>query len=149
MNLFEIHRITDGIRNRLACLFSRGTVERVDDAGALQKIQVTLLAGEVPDDAERVGSYGFSSNPPPSSEAILASVNGARDHMIIIGTEHPDSRPRSLAPGDVALYNDQGVVILISGTVVSISGASLVTIGGDVHIGGNLVVDGTINGHEP
>ena len=50
---------------------SRAVVQRVDDTGGVQTLQVEVLDGEVRDDVERPQQYGLTSVPLEDSEAQL------------------------------------------------------------------------------
>lgn len=114
-------------------LLCRGTVTLANATGNLQTLQLALLADENKDDVEHFEPYGFTSNPLPGAEVLAAFVEGDRSHGIVVVAADRRYRVVGLTPGDVALYNDQGVEIKLSGNTVSVSGATAVTVtGGDV-----------------
>ncbi len=75
-------------------------------AALFQKVEV--LADEVREDVQRFQDYGFTSNPPVDSEAILAFVGGNRAHGLVLRAEHRESRKKNLQPGEVAVYTQFG-----------------------------------------
>lgn len=135
------------IWRRLQLLFAQGRPTLVDH----DRIQVMILDEETLDNVARPQPYGLSYRPHPGGEAYLAFPSGDRSFGIalLIG----DRRYRMLlAPGEVALHDDQGqhVHIQRDGTVeVSANTrvhavAPLVECSGDLHVRGNVVVDGHI-----
>lgn len=103
-----ISRATAAMAGRIRLMLSRGTVSAVDDTTQAQTLQVELLADEVQDGAERFGGYGFSSHPLPGAEVLVACIGGTRSHVIVVQVEDRRYRLGSMAPGEVAIFDDQG-----------------------------------------
>lgn len=113
----RIRRHLYGIR-----LAFRGVITLVKAAGAVQLVQLDGLAVERLQDAELFQHYGCTSNPPAGSMAIVLPIGGKTAHGIIIATEHGNYRLRSLLPGEVALYTDEGdSIILKRGRIMEVT----------------------------
>lgn len=147
-----VQRVQQPLMRRIRAIASRATVGRVDDAGRLQAVQISVLAGERLDNVQRLQQFGHSGMPPAGSTCLLISIGGSRTHCVVIGGED-NSRPRDLASGESQLYNSTGdfVWLKTSGEMV-LKAASSVTIDspmatftGDVHVQGELHVDGAIS----
>lgn len=107
--------ILDRIRN----LFGRGRITLVDDSGPVQMVQLRMNGIERPSSRYRVPEFGFSSNPPIGSDALAAHIAGDRSAGAVVGTNHQQSRPRGLAPGESILYSEDGKsVYLKNGSIV-------------------------------
>ncbi|MCP1290746.1 phage baseplate assembly protein V [Chromobacterium sp. S0633] len=91
----------------------RGVLTRVSSGPAVQLAQADGLAGERLQDNELFQHYGLTSNPPPGTMAVILPVGGKTAHGIVIATEHGSYRLKSLAPGEVALYTDEGSKIVM------------------------------------
>lgn len=89
-------------------MIGRAIIRAVTDTTKLQSMQVSLFKKEVSDKVDRMGEYGFSSNPPVGSEAVIVFPGGDRSHGIVIATENREHRMQT-APGESALYNDQSM----------------------------------------
>jgi len=128
-----LQRTTGPIWRRLRLLISRGVVSLVNDSLKLQEVQVSLLGGE-PAWAERFQQYGYTSHPLAGAEAIVASVSGARAHLVALSVDDRRYRPKNLKPGEVCLYTDEGDEIRFKrGRVIS------VTAGAEVEVNAPLV----------
>ncbi|WP_257803282.1 phage baseplate assembly protein V [Burkholderia glumae] len=108
-----------GIFDRIRNLFGRGRITLVDDSGPVQIVQLRMNGLEVPAGRFRVPEFGFSSNPPIGSDAIAGHVAGDRSAGVVVGTNHQQSRPRGLSPGESILYSQDGKsVYLKNGAIV-------------------------------
>jgi len=107
MTFDDLSRLMAPIVRRVMLTVGRATLGPVDDAGGLQRGQVTMLAGETRDSVERVQPFGFSSVPFPGADCLVVCVGGNRDHPVIIGTDDRRYRPTGQAPGDVVIYSHQ------------------------------------------
>ena len=92
----------------LALLAAEAILKRIDDGPRLQQVQVSLLAGETRSRLQRIQDYGFTSVPFPGARAVALFLGGNRDHGLVIATDDGRYRLKALAPGEVALYDDQG-----------------------------------------
>jgi phage baseplate assembly protein V len=142
-----VRRIVAPLVARARLAVARAVVRLVDDARALQTLQVQTLAGETLGRVERFQEYGFTSHPPASgSEGVVVFALGARDNPLAIAVEHRASRPKgATAAGEVLLYNGAGVRVLLrnDGAVVVTAAGGLeasadVEAGGDVRAAGDV-----------
>jgi phage baseplate assembly protein V len=92
---------------RIRLLAARAVITLIDDASKLQGAQVKLLAGEVRDQVERFQQYGYTSVPFPGAEGIYLSLNGSRDHGVVICIDDRRYRITGLQAGEVAIYTDE------------------------------------------
>lgn len=104
----RIRRQLNGIRQAF-----RGVLTLVKAAGNVQLVQVDGLAGEQLQDNELFQHYGYTSNPPPGTMAIVLPIGGKTAHGIIIATEHGSYRLKNLASGEVAIYSDEGDSVIL------------------------------------
>ncbi len=119
---------------RLRIMVNRAVINVVNDALKIQGLQLTLLAGEVAD-VERVQEYGFTSVPLPGAEAVTLAVGGRRAHTVVIATDDRRYRLKELAPGEVALYDDQGQKVVLYQDRIEVEAPKVVIKSDDVHLG--------------
>lgn len=113
----RIRRALGGIR-----LTFRGVLKLVKSRGAVQLVQLDGLAGELLQDAELFQHYGYTSNPPPGTMAIVLPIGGKTAHGIVIATEHGSYRLKNLASGEVAISTDEGdSIVLKRGRVIEVT----------------------------
>lgn len=117
-----LSRVMGPVWRRLRLLLSRGVLALVNDANKLQSVQVQVL-GDQPAWAERFQQYGFNSHPLAGAEAIVASISGARAHLVALSVDDRRYRLVGLAAGEVALYDDQGQSVLLTRGGIVINGA--------------------------
>jgi phage baseplate assembly protein V len=108
VNDSAFRRLTAPLRRRIKVLFTRALGSLVDPTTLMQTLQVEALAGEVLDGVEHFEPYGFTSNPLPGFEALLAALGGDRAHTVCIVAADRRNRITDLASGESALYDDQG-----------------------------------------
>lgn len=117
----RIRRQLNGIRQAF-----RGVLTLVKAAGNVQLVQVDGLAGEQLQDNELFQHYGYTSNPPAGTMAIVLPMGGKTAHGIIIATEHGNYRLKNLESGEVAIYSDEGdSVILKRGRLIEVTTETL------------------------
>ena len=102
-----IDRLLAPIRRRITGMITRALVTDVVENLQRQNIQVKMHANESADNIERFQNYGFSSVPPPGSEAILAALGGNLANLIALAVEDKKVRPQGES-GDVFLYHQEG-----------------------------------------
>lgn len=136
-----------GILDRIRNLFGRGRITLVDDSGPVQIVQLRMNGLEVPTGRFRVPEFGFSSNPPEGSDALALHVAGDRSAGAVIGTNHQESRPRGLAPGESILYSEDGkrVYLTASGGIVVEANGQDVVVNDAANITLNCSGDCTMN----
>lgn len=146
----RIRRALGGIR-----LAFRGVVTLVKAAGAVQFVQLDGVSGEQLQDNELFQHFGFTSNPPAGSMAIVLPLGGKTSHGIIIATEHGSFRLKNLASGETALYNEWGDYValkadrrmqVVSAVAVDIT-CPTVNMSSDLNVAGNIVAQGDISDH--
>jgi len=130
-----VERLTAPLKRRVMLMIGRCVIEVVNDAAAIQLVQVTGLNGEVLDDVERFQNYGFTSVPLAGSEGVLAAAGGNRAHSFVIGVEDRRYRLTGLAGGEVAMHDDQGQKIVLYRDRVEIESAKIVLKSVDLHLG--------------
>lgn len=108
-------------KRRILSMIGKCIISAVTDDGNLQLNEVTYLKNEVLDDIERVQEFGFTSNPPSGSEAIIAFIGGNQQHGVIIATDSSTYRLKSLPEGAVALYNSNGDYIKLEADKMTIN----------------------------
>lgn len=91
----------------------RAVIGRSSSANGVQYVSLDGLAGEQLRDNEQFQEYGFTSNPLPGTMAVVLPLGGKTSHGIVIATEHATYRLVGLAPGEVALYTDEGAKIVM------------------------------------
>jgi len=97
----------------------------IDDSGVMQRLQVRLNALQTIDGVPYMSHFGFSGRAPVGSDALVAFVGGDRGNGVVLGTNHPDSRPRNLNQGEAAVYNEVGIRIYLSNGGLVIEAAGL------------------------
>lgn len=133
----------------------RGVIGLVKAAGQVQLVQAAATRGEKIQDAEYFQHYGFTSNPPAGTMAILLPIGGKTAHSIVVATEHAAFRLKNLATGETAIYTQNGdkIIIHLDGTIevdastkVNIT-SPLVAMSGNLTVAGNIVAAGDISDH--
>jgi len=154
-------QLANTFARRIRMLLSRAVVNLVNDALQVQELQISVLDGEV-GSAQRFQNYGFTSNPQPGAEAVVASIAGARSHRVVLVVEDGRYRLKNLQPGEVAMFTDEGDSIVfnrgrivkvtagaeldVSAPVVKVTASTSVTLDSPtVTCTNNLQVNGTIH----
>ncbi|MFA7399229.1 MAG: phage baseplate assembly protein V [Sideroxydans sp.] len=151
----QVKQIDERISRKLASIRQafRGVVTLVKAAGSVQLVQLNGLSGERLQDVEHFQQFGFTSNPPAGSMAIVLPIGGKTAHGIVIATEHGTYRLKNLESGETAIYNQYGDHVLFKANrrmqIVSSIGVDIdspeVTMSGNLNITGNIVADGDIS----
>ena len=113
MNRSQRQRLLGPLMQRIQMVVSRAVVTLVDDAPGIQSMQLTGLADEVIEDAERFQDYGFTSVPHPDAEAVVIFPGGLRSHALVVAVGDRRYRLKGLAEGEVAIFDDQGQSIIL------------------------------------
>lgn len=142
MIIDDVRRIVEPLHRRVMLMFSRATIERTDDSGSSQRLQVTALTDEVIDNLERCGIYGISSNPVPGAAAVVMFTGGDRSNGVVVSTDDYRYRIHGLKSGEVVIYNNTGTKILLrSDGNIEISGGNVNVTDSDVNVlSGNINV---------
>mgnify|MGYP001767349288 CR=1 FL=1 len=162
----------DELEGRLRGIVRRAKPRRIDDTGASQTADVSVLNGEHRAGVEILQPYGQASNPPEGSVLVVFAVGGDQGDLVAFPAGAPGARMGKLRPGESMIYGGQGQRVLcradgavevIAATKVYLSGktteiesaeavsvkAPKVRIGGepwlmgDVHVAGSMTVGGT------
>lgn len=140
--------LIEGLARRISFLITKTLLVSLDDSGAIQKLVLDALKDERRSNVDRFQEFGFSSNPPAGAEVIMLSLGGSRSHNVAIASEHRESRPKNLSPGEAMIYNEAGdyVKLKADGTI-EIKCSTKVRIDSPlVEMTGNLSVTGSISG---
>ena len=134
---------------KLLLTIGRARVMLVDDSKAVQLAQVQLDSSSTLDPVPRLAEYGFTSNPPPGADAVTLSLGGNRADTVIIATGHQSYRLKSLASGEVALYDMFGQVVKLGASGITITAPLGATVNGNLAVNGNTTFTGSVtaNGH--
>ncbi len=140
-----LQRLLKPIKDRIFLMINRSVVNGSDDSGTLQTLKLQVLADEIYERVVRFQEFGFASRPPDDSEAIVLSLCGNRENMVVIATEKRSVRFKNLGKGEMAIYTDDGTYFhLKKNGQVELKTATKVTIDApDTEIKGNLKVTGT------
>ncbi|WP_429497013.1 phage baseplate assembly protein V [Robbsia andropogonis] len=114
---------------RIRNVISRGRISYVDDSGPVQRVQIKVNGLDILPDRLRVMDFGFSSNPPIGTDAVVAHIAGERLDGAVVGTNHQQSRPTGLLPGESVVYSEDGKRIYITqggGIVIDAKGQDVV-----------------------
>ncbi|EKA7629025.1 phage baseplate assembly protein V [Salmonella enterica] len=110
-----MHIISQRINQALARIRQafRILIGATDSAAAVQRTQAQGIGNENLRGIELFQQYGFTSHPLPGTMGIVLPLGGVSSHSIVIATEHGAYRLKSLNPGEVALYTDEGAKIVL------------------------------------
>jgi len=160
-----IKKIVEPIQRRVMLMVGRCILTAVKDGNRVQLCQASMLDDEVRDDMQRMAEYGFTSVPLSGAQGAVVFVGGDRGHGIVIATDDYRYRLKELAPGEVALYTDEGdKIVLKRGHIIEIDTHTLIvnattkvtlntplveltgnqTVAGDVHVDGDIEAEGDI-----
>jgi phage baseplate assembly protein V len=133
---------------RVAGAVLRGFITATDEAKRLRQVWTSLRWGEDTEAFEHVEPYGFTARPFAGAEAVAVRVGAAADHTIILCTPDGRYRIKTLAEGEVALYDDRGSVVRLGrdGIHVSATGVCNVTASGNCTVNGAKVLFGGATG---
>lgn len=132
---------------RLGGMITQGVVTTTDDTGNVQFGQVRFNSLEMRDRTPVLLNYGFTSRPLPGAQVLALSANGDRSNSTIIASGDQRYRLRSLANGDVAIYNDLNQSVVLGRTGIRVDGGGLnITVSNapTTIINGNLAVNGNV-----
>lgn len=119
-------KILERLQDRIMSMVGKAIIASVNDTTDLQTIKITGLADEVQDDVERLQNFGFTSNPPKKSEAIVLYIGGNRDHPVAITVDSSRERMKGLESGESAMYSsfDNHIHLKSDGSIV-VSGSKI------------------------
>lgn len=129
MDSRSINKVLEPLRRRLRVMITRSIVKLVDSSTLMQELQLEALADELLDGIEHFEQYGYTCNPQPGAEALLANIGGSRSKAVAICVADRRFRLKNMASGEVALYTDEGDVIHFKrGNHIYIDSAAKVTV---------------------
>lgn len=127
----QLARMMAPLTRRIRLIAARAVITMIDDASKLQGAQIKLLADEARDLVERFQQYGCTGVPLPGAEGVYLSLNGSRDHGVLICVDDRRYRITGLQGGEVALYtcddkeaSDHRIVLKRGKEIHLIAGAS-------------------------
>lgn len=133
------------LQRRIMLMVGRAVLELVNDASKMQSAQVSLLEDELRDNVERFQNYGFTSVPEAGAEGVALSVQGDRDHVILVAVDDRRYRKLGMLPGEVAVYTKWGDFIqLKENEIVVQHGTKIRLVAPTTVVDGNLVVHGNV-----
>lgn len=103
-----ISRMLAPLQRQIRLMFTRGLVAMVDSSELIQILQVRAMGDELLDNIQHFEAYGYTSNPKPGAEALLAALGGNHDHMVAVMVGDRRFRLKGLKSGEVAMYTDEG-----------------------------------------
>lgn len=117
----------DRTSRRVMSALARGLVKVVNDSAGIQIMQVKFNPLQTIDNLPRCAEYGFTSNPPEDSDAVVAFAGGDRSNGVVIATGNAKYRMKQLATGEVAIHDNigQSVYLTASGIVIRAGGNPL------------------------
>jgi len=110
------------LARRILLMMARGTITLVDDSKKVQTMQVRVNGLELLPDIPRFAEYGYTSNPPAGTQAIIGSKNGDRNDGIVIATSNAKYRLVGLSTGEVAIHDDKGQSVYLSASGIVVNG---------------------------
>lgn len=110
------------LARRILLMMARGTITLVDDSKTVQTMQVRVNGLELIPDLPRFAEFGFTSNPPSGTQAVIASKNGDRNDGIVIATSNAKYRLVGLSTGEVAIHDDKGQSVYLSASGIVVNG---------------------------
>ena len=134
-----ITKLLAPLSRRVRLTVGRCLLTLVDDALPLQKVQITILDGEVHDQVERLQNFGFSAVPLAGARGVTLSVGGDRAHQVIVAVDDGRHRPKSMQPGESAMYNSHGV------TLKFLADGSAVLVCTQLQVQGDIIATGQIS----
>ena len=100
-----VNKKIKGLKDSIKSVISRFVLESTDASKKMQEVKGEIYAEEVKEELEHFEPYGFTSRPPKGSEGLALSVNGNRDHTVIINIGSRQFRLKTLEIGEVAIYS--------------------------------------------
>lgn len=132
-----VNKLIAPIARAMRSMVLRGVVSLVNDATALQRVQVQLrampqpggaAAPEMVSDIEVMRHYGLTAVPLAGAETVMLAVGGVKDHGIVIAIDDRRHRPSGLQPGDVMLYDHRGQTVHLGADGITVTSPIAVTI---------------------
>lgn len=117
----KLERMFAAIRRRIALQIGRFVLAAIDDSGedtkgraTGQRVDGQVFAGERElQNCAHFQPYGLSAHPHRGAEGLAYAIAGSRSHIVVASVDDPRHRPTDLAEGEVALYTDERLAILL------------------------------------
>ena len=109
---------------RLLNLTRRVRVNRIDDSGDVQTLQVESHGAPIPDVPHAL-PYGLAVGVPKKAVGLLHMIGGAWDNVVAWAFSVPAHRPRDLSEGDVTLYSKHAARVDLRSAGTTVKGAKL------------------------
>lgn len=144
----QINRLLTPIHKRISSMICKAIILSLNDSPNLQVCKVHLMKDEEPNGIERIGEFGFISNPPDGSEAVVIFANGDRSKGLIIATESSRYRLKLSQKGSSALYNQNGDCIKLLKDEIRMIVKDLIAESSNIQLGGPTIdpTDGVVTG---
>jgi phage gp45-like len=107
----NMDRLLRPIKTRISNFMLRGIIHFSTESGRI--LQVSVGQNDAQDQIKNCEHFGFSSNPPPSSDALLLFPGGLRDVGFCISTQSQKKPPVDLKDGESLHYNEEGSYIAL------------------------------------
>ena len=136
----------DSVFRRLQLMLGLGKVYTTVDSGNAQVAQVGLSAAETRDNTPMMGLFGVISNPPVGSDVVYVAMSGDRSKVLVVGTNHQQSRYRNAPVGAGGVYDQKGSFLIFTNdgnATLSLSG-TLTVEAPTTHFTGDVLTDGSI-----
>lgn len=122
MTLDDIMRLLTPLKNRMYGIVGRAILTAIDNTKKTQMVQIKMFGDEV-HDLERFEEYGFETMPDVASGTVELAVlapAGDRAAGIVVCAHNRETRPKTLAAGEVMVYSKfgQSVHLKADGSIV-------------------------------
>ncbi|PDO83348.1 phage baseplate assembly protein V [Kosakonia pseudosacchari] len=115
-------RALQNLQRQVQSLITRAVIGSVNAATKCQTVDVSLIASEEKTGVEHLEPYGFTSRADAGSEAVLLFPDADRSHAVAIVVADRRYRLKGLANKEVAIFDDQGLVIKLSRDGIVVDG---------------------------
>jgi len=112
----------DRTARRVMSALAQGLVKIVNDSAGIQFMQVKFNPLQTIDNLPRCAEYGFVSNPPEDSDAVVAFAGGDRSNGVVIATGNAKYRMKQLATGEMAIHDNIGQSVYLTANGIVING---------------------------
>ncbi|HEY1505765.1 MAG TPA: phage baseplate assembly protein [Stellaceae bacterium] len=122
MDARSFNRYLDPLKRRTRLMATRSVLDRVDNSGGRQTVQIHRYGGMDGDTGiERFQNYGFASWPKQGAESVDLALGGNGAHRVTICVDDRRFYFRVTDEGDVAVYDDRGQYAWLSATGIKVS----------------------------
>ncbi len=107
--LQALEKLIKPLRSRFSTLIQRGIIHQADK----NTLQVSFAEGDTQESIRKYEPFGFTSQPPEQSEALVLFPSGFRSVGFSVATRGPEPIPTGLERGESAQYNNEGSFIAL------------------------------------